>query len=371
MVNRNKGSAFITVVIVSTLMIFVTVAISNMILNDTRMIMHMRYSTQALYLAEAGVSDAFAVLVTDGFSAKDTASKFPKTDLGAGYYDVSVIEFEERVLLSSEGVVEGVSRIVTVEVEDISSPVLKNSLSAGTNIVLKSNKGSITISGDIHANNDLKLQEIGDPTVLSISADPGGATGKATCCGKYTISGNVSIADEANSGDGRPKLSMPVFDFSTFKTEAVAGGNYISSTATLTGSISGGPSGITYVNGDVTFEGACSIVGGFVAKGKITLNPNNSLVQTQDAGNRFPIFMSETGSRIKLFGDFTTNQGNIVYATNDIQIETPGTGSTVTGAVIAGGSFIITANKPLTITYTEITAAEVVPEILRVVSWNR
>jgi len=52
-------------------------------------------------------------------------------------------------------------------------------------------------------------------------------------------------------------------------------------------------------------------------------------------------------------------------------IETPGGGSRVLGTVIAGGSFTITANDALTLTYKDITATNVQPKAIEVISWNR
>ncbi len=379
---NSKGTIFITVIVISALMIFIIVAVSNMILQDTHMVKRLRYSTQAQYLAESGISDALATLATSGASGFEEVSPGTTTNLGDGTYRFTVKKYtvgsKDRWLVSSEGIVNSVSRIVTVEVKDVSSPTMNNALSAGTNITIKSNNGDVTITGDIHANNDLWLKEQGAALNVVAPVPPGDATGKATSSNGYKIQGTVSIADEANSGGGKPRLSMPIFNFAHFADVAENyGGNYIDGDADFEDNlnIDGGDAGITYVNGNVTFTGTCKIIGGFVAKGNITLNNDNYLTQTHDTdndpGNRFPIFMSEQGARMKLFGQFSTAEDNIVYATNDIQIETPGLGTTIAGTVIAGGSFTITANNDLTIRYGEITSYEAVPLVVRIVSWNK
>ena len=69
---NSKGLIFITVIVIAALMIFIIVAASNMILQDTHMVKRLRYSTQAQYLAEAGISDAMSTLATSGFSESNS-----------------------------------------------------------------------------------------------------------------------------------------------------------------------------------------------------------------------------------------------------------------------------------------------------------
>jgi len=363
-----RGMIFITVMVISMLMILIGVSASNMLLQDAHMVKHLKRSMQAQYIAEAGVSDALASLVASGFSEFSSNGN----TLGAGEYDIDVTETtvgsESRWLITSTGTVENVSRTTIVEVRDTSSPTLQNALSAGTNIMIRSNQGDVTITGDIHANNDLTLKEIGNPSSLQV-------TGAATCSSSnYDVTqGNVSVG--TGSGGSQPQLAMPVFNFAYFKQIAeTGGGKYYDGNQSFSNDLNideGNAAGITYVSGEASFTGTCKITGGFVATGRITLNNGDILTQVHDAGNRFPIFMCEEGSRIKLYGQFDTAEGNIIYATNDIQIQTPGGASTVAGTVIAGGSFTITANNDLSLTYGLITAPEVVPDILEVVSWNR
>lgn len=370
-----KGTVFVTVLVLAMLMVFIIVSVSNMILQDTHIVHHIRYSTQAQYIAEGGISDALADLANEGF---DDFSSISNVALGGGRYSVSLTEAEindeTRWLLTSTGEVNNVSRVVVMEVRDVSSPTMDQALSAGNNITLKANQGNITILGNVHANNDLLLKEQGDATLLQIQAYDE-STGKATSSNRYTIQGDgVTVADATNSGGGKPRLSMPIFDFAYFKKVAqYQGGTYYAASQTFDSdmNISGGTAGIIYVDGYAVFSGKCKITGGFVAKGDITINAGDELTQKHDNNNRFPIFMSEAGARIKMYGKFTTDEGNILYATNDIQVETPSGKSTVVGTVIAGGSFSITANNDLTITYDRITSPESTPQIVKIVSWNR
>ena len=212
--NNNKAMIFVTVIVIAALMIFIIVAASNMILQDTHMVKRLRYTTQAQYLAEAGISDALATIAMNGFS--EFGSGMPSPTLGDGTYSFTVKKYtvggEDRWLVSSQGTVSGVSRTAAIEIKDVSSPTMKNAPSAGTNIVIKANQGDITITGDIHANNDLTLKEQGGE--LSVVAPSSGeGTGKATSSNQYSVDAGVSIADLANSGGNKPRLSMPIFNF--------------------------------------------------------------------------------------------------------------------------------------------------------------
>lgn len=381
-----KGTIFITVMLVSALMVLIGVSISNLIMQDVHMVRHLKQSTQAQYLAEAGVSRALAGLAT---AASFGAYSPPGTvTLGPGTYNITVssssIAGDTRWLISSNGTVGSTTRTATMEVRDVASGALSYALAAGTNIKLTANAGSITVKGDIHANNTMTLH--GQNSLVAIQAvspqvDPP-IYGKATCSSTkaqaYKVIGNVTINDESNSGSGKPRLNMPTFNFGAFKDKAddvTDGGVYLDGDQTFVAgtSLTGGDAGITYVNGDATFLGTaaspCTITGGFVAKGNITLNNGNYLTQT--ATGDYPIFMSEAGSRIKLYGNFSSTAGVIVYATNDVQIETPGGGSSINGAVLAGGSFTITANDNLILSYQSIEADSVEPIAIEIVSWNR
>ena len=369
-VKNKSGAIFITVLLISMMMIFIAVSASNMLLQDAHMIRHLKYSAQARYLAEAGINDAIAVLLSNGFSAKDNAANFPRTQLDPGYYDVTVMQSGGRVLLSSEGEVQNVTRTVAVEIKSLYPEALNYALATGADIDIKAVQGSIDIKGNIHANGDMLLKEQGQSTTLSIEAW-GTLSGKATASGSYSTSGNVTIEDAANSGGGEALFSFPSFNIASFKTVADGGGGvYYSSGQSFSGAaLTGGTAGITFVDGDASFTGDCTITGGFVATGDITLNNGNSITQTHDDGNRFPIFIS--GGTCKLYGLFSTEGGNIVYATDGMKIRTPGGQSTVMGSVISGGWLDMVANNDLTLTYSRIEGSEIVPVGIEVVSWNR
>ncbi|MCQ9207622.1 MAG: pilus assembly PilX N-terminal domain-containing protein [Omnitrophica bacterium] len=363
-----KGAVFIITMFISMLMIVIALSASNMLLQDTRMIRHIKYATQAKYIAEAGVSDALVNLYnqsTTGWSAYGPTSA---TTLGEGKYSVTVNKTGSRWLVSATGTVNNVSQTVSAEVKNLYPEALHYSLVSSGDVDVRSNQGNVTIVGDFHAGGNMLLMAQGPATTLSV-------TGKATAVGSYSASTTgsniLTISDTANSGGGKDPISMPSFDFAAFMAAAtVIPGNQNYNGATV-GASTGG---LTYVDGNVDFSGACTINGGFVARGyiKLTFAGGNSLTQNISATNPYPIFMSQDGNEIMLFGQFTApTVPSIIYATNDIKIQTPGGSPTVLGTVIAGGTLTTTANAPLTLTYGKVTASAVVPSGIEIVSWNR
>ena len=257
--------------IISTLMIIIAVSASNMLLQDSHMIRRLRYSMQAEYLAEAGISDALATLANNGFSAKDSPANFPLTNLGVGTYDVTVVQAGGRVLLSSVGTVNGVSRTVAAEVKDLTPTSLFYMMSSGSDFRLRAFLlGLVDINGNIHSNNDMRLQA----NVLALlTIDPCGAaccTGQASASGSVTIKegfwASVDIADPPPIDDAAP-VTFPNFDYAYYQSLASAGnpedyqaGDKTWENVTLTPA-----NGIVYVEGTVTFRGVCHLNGGIVA----------------------------------------------------------------------------------------------------------
>ncbi|MFH1791534.1 MAG: hypothetical protein ABH885_06095 [Candidatus Omnitrophota bacterium] len=362
-IKGQKGLILITVIGLSTVALMIGLYISSIVAQDSHFVRRLKYSTQAQYLAEAGLSEAIVVLINNGFSAKDTASNFPLTNLAGGTYDVTVIQSGGRVILSSAGVVQSAERTAAIEVKSRYPEALEYSLATGGDVDIKTVHGDVTIKGNIHANGNMSLDDV-------VIQAYGGQSGKATCSGSTYTAIHSSIADTANSGPNKPMVTTPVFDFAYLKGVAQSSGTYYSGGKTFNGAnITGGTAGLTYVNGDVTFKNTCRITGGFVAAGKITINNNNSCTQTQDAGNRFPIFLC-TGLA-KLYGLFNTEEGNIVYSTTQVKINSNGGTAVVLGAVVSGGDLFVNAHDDVAMTYFKVTASEVVSEGLEIVSWNR
>lgn len=368
---NRKGAIFIVVVMFSFLMVFISVATSNMLLQDVHMMRHLKYSTQALLLAEAGASEALAVLANASVWSTGTGSG----SLGGGSYSYTIDQIGARWRVMSVGTVSGVSRTVSLEVKNAFPLVMNNIVSANNDIDIKAVQDDVTVKGDMHANNDMKLD--GNPKDIDVVAY-GAATGRVTAVNSFDIKNDVYIEGGTAFGTVLPPVN---FDFAYFKgiadgTGVPGGGDvgvfYSGDTDFTTDgeNLNGGDAGITYVAGKATFKADdVTITGGFVAVGDIEIKNNRDVTQSHDAGNRFPIFMSNASMTIN--GNFKTEEGNIVYAQNDVKMMSDGADAAVVGCVIAGNTLTVNAKNHLTFTYGSITAPEVVPSGMVVVSWNK
>ena len=149
-----QGTVFLTTMIIMFLMVLVSASVFQLSTQHMHYISTLRKSSQAQYLAEAGLSAAVATL-TANFSNKDNAGLFPATTLGVGSYDVTVVQTGGRVLLKSVGTVQSVQRLASLEVEDLTPTALNHGEAAGGDIDLRTIIGSDSdITGTLFANQD-------------------------------------------------------------------------------------------------------------------------------------------------------------------------------------------------------------------------
>lgn len=377
--NKNtKGVMFVTVMLTLMLMISIAVSASNMLLQDTYMIKRLKRSTQAQYLAEAGINDALATLAELGLAAKDNPENFPQKSLGEGTYDVTVIESGERVLLQSEGEVNGVTRTVALEVKEGAPTSLYYAMSSGSDFRLTASQtGWSDINGDIHANRNMSLRTL---QAGWIDVD---TCGGECCDGSLSATGTVSLDDgvtyHGSLTEGAPAITFPDFDYASYINLAMAGDDYYSGDAIWVSQTLNPTNGIIYVEGTATFNGVCHLYGGLVA--------DKIMVEGE------------------LYQHLSGTRNVIVSRTNDIQIKairikgkiTEGKIETEEALVCAGNDFVVDAGSTIDITgiliakryltisrsstYVTLNHRLLEPEglitplgtggVIEVVSWNR
>ncbi|MBL7158037.1 MAG: pilus assembly PilX N-terminal domain-containing protein [Candidatus Omnitrophica bacterium] len=338
---NKKGVVFVSVLVISMLMVLIGVSASNMLLQDVHMIRRLENSTKAQYAAEAGISDALATLVQNGFVAKDTM--FPLADtIGEGSYTVSVTESGERVLLTSVGTVNSASKTVAVEVKDAVPNALYYMLCGGNNVKFRAFfLGLADINGDIHANNDITLRA---QAIALIDIGP---------CPAGDCDGNVSAGDDISKSTGflgfiniagtetedAGMVSFPEFDYDYYKTLAQDSSDYYSSNTTIgststTTNLSPG-NGVVYVDGMLTLRGTINLTGGIVAE---KIEVRGQLNQTKDTSHNTNVIIAKGGGSpgdIKIFNELATEEA-VVYATRDFDVVAAFSVVNVTGALIAG-----------------------------------
>lgn len=343
---NNKGAIFITTMIVILLIIMISSFMFYMISQDVFMARYIRDSSEAELIAEAGLNTAIATVATS-FSNKNNAALFPLTTFGDGTYDVTVVQSGGRVLLSSAGVVRGVTRVVSAEVENLTSPSLNYAISSGINI---NASGKIDITGGIHSNQNANLN--GGPMVIH---DDG-----ALSAVKFVhITGDVTYGSITESA---PEVSIVTPNFTYYKNLAQTGGKYYSGNLNLSGSgaIASGTNGIVYVNNVANISGNYTLNGCLIAK-----NINISGTITQTKVGEYPAFMSS--QNLSISGNI--NAHGLMYAGQNGNINANGT---IIGILTAASNNInLSSSGGLNVIFESENPPDLPAAVFRIVSWNR
>ena len=378
MINK-KGAIFITVMLISMLLIFIAVSASNMLLQDVHMIKHLKRSTAAQYIAEAGVNDGLATLINSGFAAKDTDFPLVNGSFGGGSYNTTIAEVSGRVLITSVGTYESVSRTVAVEVKDNTASALFYMMAAGNNLRLRAFfLGLADINGDLHANNDVTLRA---QALALIDIDPCGA---GCCTGKVSAGGDISqstgflgyIQIAGSTEEDAGSVLFPQFNYSYYEAQAQASGDYYSGNTTI-GSIGSTTNltpgnGVIYVDGDATLYGTVNLYGGIVAD---EINIRGQLHQIK-SGDKNVIIAKATQGDISVFAEIEAEEA-IVYASRDFKVVSAFSRVTVTGSLLASRNIriwdmlsYVTYNHML-LSPEGLLGPNGEEEPFKVVSWNR
>lgn len=366
MANRNqrRGSAIVTVMIVITVAgTFVgtmAYASASRAVNAARL----ANKIKATAIAEAGVAQAYSVLVTN-WGARNNSDTFPKVSYGGGSYDVTVRPVGgDMAIIISTGVYSTVSACVMADLRDYG--VTTNTGGTG------GTDGSVTGGGYYQSSNpydytvftDGSTTLNGNGTLLgrihangAVTANGGVTWGNVTnlvyvsSSSEVTLNGNSTIhgalvapkikasgAIDEELEQAVPKVKRPNFD-SIITT--------LYNTANANGQVRGGvtyggsttlvpPGGVLYVNGSVTINGTLNITGCIVATGSITINGGGGLNQTYIPG--LPALISRDES-ITFNG--SRDIKGLLYANSSITFNGSGT---LQGAAIAGGSVTFNGN---------------------------
>jgi hypothetical protein len=346
--------------VLSLVAVFLITATSILkcVVNDYLLIDHLIRSTQAQYIAEGGIAQALATLDSLGFLAKDTADNFPATSLGSGTFDVTVTQNNGRVLLNSVGQVNNISRTVAAEVGDLSPQSIYYSMAAGNELKAIAGVALITLDGNIHANNAVRLKTtIAHLTVsgtataytdyvyatvfkgllLSYRIDINGVTysppGGTPIFSYYTYTFGDNLPSEAAFKG--PIVTFPTpakLDYEYYKQLAIDGGSYYAGDTTFTNETLTPTEGIIYVDGNVIFQGNCTLNGGIISRDKLTVKHRLSggvftrgVLRQHPTAHRRNMVISRTnnieiGVTLGTLGaDFRIDNA-LVYAANDFRV---------------------------------------------------
>ncbi len=294
----------------------------------------LKKSTEAQYLAEAGLSDAVAVLTTS-FQNKDDASKFPLKNLGSGTYKVTVFQKNGRVLLKSVGTVQNISRTASLEVEDLTPPALNYGEAAGGNIVLATIFGSSSnITGNLFANQNITL------TATPFSSIT--INGDIFAGGTITPSAPTSNITWHSATPNAGNITFPNYDFNYYKTIAQANNKYYSASQSWTNQTFdlNSSGGVLFVDGDVTLYGNNTIKGALISTGAIRMYGTLNQQKTTNYPS-YPAIMTSQQDILLLNLPFISSgrlfAAGLVYSGNNFKLLGLGTQASVTGSILAKG----------------------------------
>lgn len=351
---NQKGMALLTTLIFVFVLVSLGVALLTMTGNDNKMSTLQRASTQAFYQAETGIEKSLWYLNSsednpDGLNFYGSLQGGSSTE----FYDVVVSEIdpgppEIKTLTSTGKVVEGGeynkgTRTVEVKLKKGIAP--SDGLSYSHAIFTNGDMtihGSVSVSGNIHSNEDLLVSST---TVFNLE------NGIATAVGTN------------NYGDGgQPEQVFPVVAWDYFQKLAESetdGGHYYDSDYTF--DISGtNLTGIHFIEGDVVIKtdmtltnaaifatGTITVLGNgditlgnvlaehplaLVAKGNITIGGSvhgEGIIQTEAEFTNNGNVNIQEGAIYAELGVFNGGGGvafNIYYGTTLADIVVPGTG---------------------------------------------
>ena len=402
MITNKKGTIFIQVLLLSMLMIFIAVGVANMLLQDVHMIKRLKRSTQAQFLAEAGINRALATIANMGGMSTLAQGNFLNGNLGTGDYVVTVDETGGRWMLISVGTSEGVEKTVGMEIEDITPTALDYIMTAQNDLKIRAGFISfIDINGPIHGNNSVRLStglllgfmDISDTaTYTQDNAYVDVYWWGQIVVGSDTFSSNTHIT---RPGWQQPLVTFPTFDYQYYKDLAMGADladdpadDYYAGDTTFgawDSTTSLNPvNSVIYVDGTATFEGTCHLYGGVVADNIVIPVQQGGYPRKQarlyqhDSGDNRNFIISK--NNIELYGrlyvtDSDNPLGALVYAENDFRSRRAGSRIDINGCIIARHDI----NLRDYIAYIVYDYVSVSPDMgteagslpFRVVSWNR
>ena len=327
-VRDEKGIVLFMALAFMALMTTGTIFLISMISNDVGMIKHIQYKDKALFAAEAGINHALANIVQNGFSSGISS---PINDtLDDATYSVTFSETGGRHLVTSMGSYNGVTRVSTLEIGENTPDALNYFAGSGNDVKINSLLAAAILNGDIHANNDVKLNSgpifafiyiTGDVAAShwvvegSKHDDPGGSDWRFWLWDLLDdrVYINGASNDSAVVYESQPNLVFPTFDYDKYRQAAIDGGSYYNAPQTFDSVTLSPAQGIVYVEGAVVFDGVNTLNGGIIAD---SIEIRGKLFQYETEHNR-NVVLAKNGD-IDIAWKFYTEKA-LVYASQDIR----------------------------------------------------
>ena len=380
-----RGSALVTVLIVlTTVTAYLGIVVSSS-LQRAYSATKLADRVRAQLVAEAGVTKAYSILVTN-WSARIGDESFPEIEYAGGKFDCTVIPNEtlNMAKIACIGTYGKDQITVIMDVKNNGSPTAgtDGSLSAVTNaaygygilagcdIEFNGGSGFNLGNGKVHANGvflkggngDLTAGELTfrESTILNgtwniianvrcdkniTTKGSGDFYGNVECDvlklgAQSVVNGNKVLGNSVVDN-----VTIPLIDLTPYYNIALANGQVYGSSQVLVGNITVEPEGgVMWVNGRLDVRSTGTMKGCFIATESIDISGSIDFA----AKNGYPLLVSRDGD-IDISGGGT--YVGLIYAKNG-NFEKNGDGD-VNGSVICGGSFLAGGNWAV-LNYTNV-----------------
>jgi len=380
LLSNQKGMALLTTLIFVFILVTFGVALLTMTSNDIKLSALQRDSTEAFYIAEAGIDKALWYLNTledNGGKGLDWrtniyAEGYIRESYPAGstnYYQITVMDDDdpdpdiEQIIITSRGVVSDGNKVygsrkIEVKAKKAISPspglVYNYAVATVSTEEKLTFKKNIQIDGDVHSNGDISL-----------------ASGVTNITGEATASGETNAYD---TGSVKYATQMyPKIDFEYYKGLAIANGTYYGDSKDF--STPEKIAGIHFIEGNVKIKGndVLNIIegGAIFATGTITVTATPTINRTQTPGYDNPLAIIAKGN-ITLNAVF--NIEGVIQTEGKLTLSTKSSISSINGAVIAYNGILDGGLPGIDISYDPNLSVENIIgtgiEIYKIISWQ-
>ncbi|MBA7526168.1 hypothetical protein ES705_18329 [subsurface metagenome] len=379
LLSNQKGIALLTTLIFVFILVTFGVALLTMTGNDIKLSALQRDSTEAFYIAEAGIDKTLWYLNTPednggkGLDWRTNEYQEPYPAVSTDYYQLTVEDTAEQdiIKITSRGVVSDGNKVygsrkIEVEAKKAISPspglVYNYTIVTEGNLTLK----GIIVNGDVHSNGNISV--IVDLSVI--------INGVATASGETNDRGSVNYATQM----------YPKIDFEYYKGlvtdpdnpdnayDGSGNGKYYGKdTSVVFETPNAELVGINFIEGDVDIKADLDIIdgGAIFATGEITIISKPNICRHQTVGYDNPLAIIAKGD-ITL-GGYLHVEG-VIQTEGTLKISS--SNSSFNGAVIADIGDLDGGSLPggINISYNPNLSVENIIgtgiEIYKIISWE-
>lgn len=275
-------------------------------------------SSQAFWLAEAGIQDVLYQLKNDS-DYRDSPTTVTGS-LGQGSYSVTVSKNGSTYTLTSTGTVDVINRKITQSVVTSATDfpdAFDYVVFGNTNADTLKIKNEVAISGNVYYDGDVEVEEDASVTNGLVYAD------SVTGDGTYT----------AASGPPDPVPTYPTFDTTWYDGEITTAEGQVAGNWKLEGSATYDLDGGTvYYNGKVTIKDNATITG----TGTIVATGD---VKFEDDANISTNVTIVSKRKIEVKNNAIVQSGAVLYGKNEIKLQD--------SASVTGSLLVPTSNKKI------------------------